>query len=151
MPYLHVSHGLNLHAIHPSIQPLLIALQVRECVVMGLPHEELGEVVAAMVVLDGPGAAAAPAAPQDGASSGASCPHAADAAAGAAGGGGSLAGLEQQLRAWCGEQMAPYQVPRVWRLQLEPLPRNAMGKVNKKALRQQWRDASEQEAQQQQR
>lgn len=43
--------------------------------------------------------------------------------------------VQAQLTEWCRQELPPYQVPRVWRLQLEPLPRNAMGKVNKKQLK----------------
>ncbi|MEW5300790.1 MAG: hypothetical protein WDW38_005288 [Sanguina aurantia] len=39
-----------------------------------------------------------------------------------------------QLRAFCNERMAAYQSPRVWKF-ISSLPRNAMGKVNKKALK----------------
>lgn len=40
---------------------------------------------------------------------------------------------ESDLRRYSEECMAKYQVPRVWRI-VEEIPRNAMGKVNKKEL-----------------
>ena len=39
-----------------------------------------------------------------------------------------------ELREWCRERMAPYKAPTVLRL-VDAIPRNAMGKVNKRALR----------------
>lgn len=49
--------------------------------------------------------------------------------------------LRQKLRQWAGDKLAPYKLPSIVRV-LSPaaqqnggLPRNAMGKVNKKALR----------------
>ncbi|KAF8067359.1 Acsf3 [Scenedesmus sp. PABB004] len=72
---------------------------VAEAAVLGLPHDTLGEAVAALVV---------------------PCPGAAlDEAA---------------LRAHAAARLPPYAVPRVWRLLDAPLPRNAMGKVNKREL-----------------
>jgi acyl-CoA synthetase (AMP-forming)/AMP-acid ligase II len=44
--------------------------------------------------------------------------------------------VTQELRRWAGDKLAPYKLPSVVRvLTLAELPRNAMGKVNKKALR----------------
>jgi acyl-coenzyme A synthetase/AMP-(fatty) acid ligase len=44
--------------------------------------------------------------------------------------------LAQELRNWAGTKLAPYKLPSVVRLlDAAELPRNAMGKVNKKALR----------------
>jgi long-chain acyl-CoA synthetase len=39
------------------------------------------------------------------------------------------------LRAWCAERLSDYKVPETMTLTLEPLPRNANGKVMKKQLR----------------
>jgi acyl-CoA synthetase (AMP-forming)/AMP-acid ligase II len=39
------------------------------------------------------------------------------------------------LRAWCAERLSDYKVPETMKLTLEPLPRNANGKVMKKQLR----------------
>ena len=41
---------------------------------------------------------------------------------------------ETALRAWCKERMSPYKVPRLLRF-VESLPRNAMGKVTKPAVK----------------
>ena len=38
------------------------------------------------------------------------------------------------LKAWCGERMSSYKIPKQIKL-LETLPRNAMGKVTKPALK----------------
>lgn len=67
---------------------------VRECIVLGKPHADLGEEVAAVVVLEDDAAVTA-----------------------------------QDLQAWTAEQLAYYKVPSSWRLQSQPLPRNATGKV----------------------
>ena len=48
---------------------------------------------------------------------------------------------ESELGAWMRERMAPYKAPRTFRF-VDRIPRNAMGKVNKKDLRAQYlRDA----------
>jgi malonyl-CoA/methylmalonyl-CoA synthetase len=41
----------------------------------------------------------------------------------------------KSLKSWCKDNaaMAPYAVPTVWKV-IESMPRNAMGKVNKKEL-----------------
>jgi len=39
-----------------------------------------------------------------------------------------------ELRAWCAEALAYYKVPELWDIRVEPLPRNATGKVVKAAL-----------------
>jgi long-chain acyl-CoA synthetase len=41
----------------------------------------------------------------------------------------------EALRAWCAERLSDYKVPETMTLTLEPLPRNANGKVMKKQLR----------------
>ncbi len=48
---------------------------------------------------------------------------------------GSTSLEADKLKAWCKEHaaIAPYAVPTVWKL-VESMPRNAMGKVNKKEL-----------------
>jgi long-chain acyl-CoA synthetase len=42
------------------------------------------------------------------------------------------------LRAWCAERLSDYKVPETMDLTLEPLPRNANGKVMKRLLREGW-------------
>ncbi len=42
------------------------------------------------------------------------------------------------LRAWCAERLSDYKVPETMALTLEPLPRNANGKVLKRQLREAW-------------
>ena len=44
---------------------------------------------------------------------------------------------ESELGAWAREHMAPYKAPRTFRF-VDGIPRNAMGKVNKKDLRAQY-------------
>ncbi len=39
-----------------------------------------------------------------------------------------------QLQAWCRQRLAAYQVPKEFRIAKTNLPRNNMGKVNKKEL-----------------
>jgi long-chain acyl-CoA synthetase len=39
------------------------------------------------------------------------------------------------LRAWCAERLSDYKVPETMVLTVEPLPRNANGKVMKRQLR----------------
>jgi len=82
---------------------------VAELAVVGLPDETWGEKVAAILV------------PREG-------------AAGDALRAGGDAGAVAALRAFGEATMAPYKLPSVARV-LPELPRNAMGKVNKKALR----------------
>lgn len=38
-----------------------------------------------------------------------------------------------ELQLWCKDSMAPYMIPKVWKV-LDNLPRNPMGKINKKEL-----------------
>ncbi|WP_291867834.1 class I adenylate-forming enzyme family protein [Bradyrhizobium sp.] len=44
----------------------------------------------------------------------------------------------EALRAWCAERLSDYKVPETMDLTLEPLPRNANGKVMKRQLREAW-------------
>ena len=44
------------------------------------------------------------------------------------------------LRSWCAERLSDYKVPETVSLSLEPLPRNANGKVMKKRLREELKD-----------
>jgi acyl-CoA synthetase (AMP-forming)/AMP-acid ligase II len=67
---------------------------VLEAMVLGQPSEELGQEVAAVVVVD----RAQPV-------------------------------TEEELAAWLGDRLAYYKVPSRWRMQPDPLPRNATGKV----------------------
>jgi malonyl-CoA/methylmalonyl-CoA synthetase len=85
---------------------------VAEAAVLGLPDESLGEVVAALIVPKATAAAAG---------SSSSEPSSDDA-------------LLAQLKGLSRRELPSYCLPRVWRLLDAPLPRNAMGKVNKKQL-----------------
>jgi long-chain acyl-CoA synthetase len=42
------------------------------------------------------------------------------------------------LRSWCAERLSDYKVPETIDLTIEPLPRNANGKVLKRQLREAW-------------
>ena len=73
--------------------------EVRECAVVGVRHEELGQEVKAIVV------------PETGA-------H-----------------LEpEELSGWVAERLAYFKVPVHWEMRVDPLPRNATGKVMKGVL-----------------
>ena len=50
---------------------------------------------------------------------------------------GRAVGVEA-LRAWCAERLSDYKVPETMDLVVEPLPRNANGKVMKRQLREAW-------------
>ena len=47
--------------------------------------------------------------------------------------------LSEEIREWARTQLAPYKVPKQVRF-VDELPRNAMGKVMKPALRELFRD-----------
>ncbi|MBC9731930.1 class I adenylate-forming enzyme family protein [Nocardioides marmotae] len=83
----------GLLAEHPS---------VREVVVVAVPHDDLGQEVAAVVV---------PSDPED-----------------------DPAALIATLREFAAEGLAHYKVPARWRVAVEPLPRNATGKVIRPAV-----------------
>jgi acyl-coenzyme A synthetase/AMP-(fatty) acid ligase len=82
--------------------------------VVGLEHAELGQQVAALVVL---------AAPRGG---------------GGDGGDGDAKAAEEEIAAWCAARLPPYAAPRVTKVLRAPLPRNAMGKIAKKELARQF-------------
>jgi acyl-coenzyme A synthetase/AMP-(fatty) acid ligase len=90
---------------------------VAEAAVLGLPHEDHGQAVAALVVIKASTSGEQTQQQRQGQQQ---QQHKQE--------------LQQVLQAWCSERLPPYQVPSVWRVQEEPLPRNAMGKVNKKQL-----------------
>lgn len=73
---------------------------VRECVVLGVDHADLGQEVLAVVVGDGSGAL-----------------------------------TEDGLRAHASDRLARFKVPSRWRITDESLPRNATGKVVRRAVR----------------
>ena len=110
------SGGYKISAI--EIEELLRAHPgVRDCAVVGLPDEEWGERIAAAVVTE-PGAWFIP----DLVPAGAEGVHERARSAAAV------------LDPWLRDRLAGYKVPREW-LCLDELPRNAMGKVRKAALR----------------
>ena len=41
----------------------------------------------------------------------------------------------EMIRAWCAERLSDYKVPETMDVRMEPLPRNANGKVMKRQLR----------------
>ena len=77
---------------------------IRECAVVGVDHELFGQEIVAVVVREHPPSP----------------------------GGESLEGLEG-LRRVCADHLADYQIPQRVRF-VDKIPRNAMGKVNKKEL-----------------
>jgi malonyl-CoA/methylmalonyl-CoA synthetase len=99
------SGGYKLSALDIE-RVLLDHPDIAEVAVFGVPDPVYGERVAAAVVLKAP---------------------AADAAAAAA-------ALPAAVKAWAADKLAPYKLPTVYRV-LAEMPRNAMGKVNKKELR----------------
>jgi len=110
------SGGYKISAI--EIEELLRAHPgVRDCAVVGLPDEEWGERIAAAVVTE-PGAWFVP----DLVPAGAEGVHERARSAAAV------------LDPWLRDRLAGYKVPREW-LCLDELPRNAMGKVRKAAVR----------------
>jgi malonyl-CoA/methylmalonyl-CoA synthetase len=99
---------------------------VAEAAVLGLPDDMLGEVVAALIVPKDTATTASTAASNHNSSSSSD----GDANGGECDGGALLA----QLKGLSRRELPSYCLPRVWRLLDAPLPRNAMGKVNKKEL-----------------
>lgn len=102
---------------------LLHHADVAEAAVLGVPDEKLGQLVAALIY---PKSEALKA-------SSSSSPSA------ASGLGSSEASrlqedLIQQLQKHCQAELPSYAAPRQWRVLDQPLPRNAMGKINKKEL-----------------
>jgi malonyl-CoA/methylmalonyl-CoA synthetase len=84
-----------------EIEAALLELEfIAECAVLGLPDEEWGERVAAVIVLRS------------------EC-------------------TEQELKAALKGKLAPYKIPSCWKFCAE-LPRNAMGKVIKPELKEQF-------------
>ncbi len=99
---------------------------VRDCAVVGIPDEDWGERVAAAVILKARVAPEAGLAPGVAVSSAAlSPPWGAEP---------DSAAVASVLDPWVRKRLARYKVPRAWRL-VEDLPRNAMGKVRKPAVR----------------
>ena len=77
---------------------------VAEAAVLGVPDQQLGQVVTALVYPK----------PQQG--------------------GGTKDQLVSELQQLCHQELPSYSSPRKWLVLDAPLPRNAMGKVNKKEL-----------------
>jgi malonyl-CoA/methylmalonyl-CoA synthetase len=86
--------------------------RIEEIAVLGVPHEADGEEIAAVIALK-PAAAASAAASAE----------VADEAT-----------VAKQLQEWCKPRMPGYRIPSIIRF-VKEIPRNAMGKVNKKELR----------------
>lgn len=74
---------------------------VAECLVLGHPHADLGQEVAAVVVVQ---------------------PTA------------DLNGLADRLRAYAQDELSYFKVPSRWKIETEPLPRNATGKVIRRSV-----------------
>ncbi|XP_038067756.1 malonate--CoA ligase ACSF3, mitochondrial-like isoform X2 [Patiria miniata] len=89
---------------------LLAHDRISECAVVGVPDVTWGQCVAAVVVLQG---------------------NAKSTTTSSSSSSSSL--TLPELRAWARDRMAPYTIPTEMRV-LEAMPRNAMGKVNKKQL-----------------
>ncbi len=87
---------------------LLTHPQIAECAVVGVPSIEFGQIVSAIITLK-PSSAAATAAAT------------------------ATAASESEFREWCKSRLPSYGVPRKW-LIVPSIPRNAMGKINKKQL-----------------
>lgn len=130
---------------------------VTEVAVLGVPDEAYGEVGAALVVVtDGwswsqgrggggggggvdiySGSSDVSSGGEIEGSSGGGGGDGGDGEGGGGGRGGHLTVTASALGAWAREHMSPYKVPRSF-LFVEKIPRNAMGKVNKKSLRAQF-------------
>jgi malonyl-CoA/methylmalonyl-CoA synthetase len=103
---------------------------VAEAAVLGLPDDMLGEVVAALIVPKESAATAGTIASNNSSSSSSSSSD--DGVIEGADDGGDA--LLAQLKGLSQRELPSYCLPRVWRLLDAPLPRNAMGKFNKKEL-----------------
>lgn len=101
------SGGYKLSALDIE-STLLQHPQVAETAVLGVPDDQLGQVVTALVYPKEPKCASGSAAVQE--------------------------QLVSELQQLCAESLASYSIPRKWLVLEAPLPRNAMGKVNKKEL-----------------
>ena len=97
------SGGYKISALDVE-RELLAHPDIEACAVVGVPDEQYGQIVGAIVQLKQPSGPA-----------GATCSSAAS------------------LQTWCRSRLAAYQVPRLWRI-VAAIPRNAMGKTNKKEL-----------------
>jgi len=123
------SGGFKLSALDIE-RVLLDHPDVGECAVVGVADAVYGEKVAAVVVLRaGSPALLAAAARGAGAGAGAGAGSAASADEAAA-----ERALLADVRAWGKDRLAAYKLPSIVRV-LAEMPRNAMGKVNKKELK----------------
>jgi malonyl-CoA/methylmalonyl-CoA synthetase len=101
------SSGYKLSALDIE-SALLQHPQVAETAVVGVPDDARGQIVTALVY-----------------------PKARDGASVSA---GVQKQLIAELKQLCAQSLASYSIPRKWLILDAPLPRNAMGKVNKKEL-----------------
>jgi malonyl-CoA/methylmalonyl-CoA synthetase len=101
------SGGYKLSALDIE-STLLQHPQVAETAVLGVPDDQLGQVVTALVYPKAQNIAAGSAAEQE--------------------------QLVSELKQLCADSLASYSIPRKWLVLDAPLPRNAMGKVNKKEM-----------------
>jgi long-chain acyl-CoA synthetase len=92
---------------------------VAEAAVIGVPNADLGEEVAAVLVLAG---------------------SAGVGDTGAAGRGGSGEVSPAELAEFCKEILGSFEVPSQWWIRTEPLPKNDSGKILKRTLLQEWKD-----------
>ncbi|PRW56153.1 malonate-- ligase [Chlorella sorokiniana] len=147
--------GYKISALHIE-SALLEHPAIAEVAVLGLPDAEYGETIAAVVALKTAPqatstAASSPAASgANGGSSSSGSSSAASSSSSSSSSGSSSAASSSgntntngngslslhDLRAWARDRLPPYQLPRHLEL-VEAIPRNAMGKVNKKELRRQ--------------
>jgi long-chain acyl-CoA synthetase len=105
--------GENISASHVEFT-LCEHPEIAAAVVVGLPHADLGEEVAAVLVARSPG-------PRT------------DEPVGA-----QVDELIKSVRAFAAARLAHFEVPSRWWVRPGPLPENATGKIDKKVLRAQW-------------
>ena len=112
---------------------LLAHPAVKEVAVLGVPDATLGEVVAAVIAFKGEAAATPPSSASSASSSSSSTTTTTTGAGTVVSGGFARYPSLEELREWAKDECASYQFPRIMTT-VEELPKNAMGKVNKKDL-----------------